>query len=198
MVLIVGAILMFIGASSLTQLYGFKGFFTLEGLWNLATLENYSSEDDINRLMAISTLSNTLELSPLERIFGLGLGNCDTSTFAVCNTPFYSQYGYLHYTWLTAAMVFLEMGYVGMAIYIGFIVTCGTYAYKMYRMGIGRKHYNQLAFLMSMVCLSLMFYNSSLRIESGYIMYFILALPFLKVKPIEESPDLAASEKYGE
>ena len=104
----------------------------------------------------------------------------------------------MHYTWLTGAMVFLEMGFVGIVVYIGFFMTCGWNAYKMYKMGSGNKINNQFAFLMSIICLILMFYNSSLRIESAYMMYFILALPFLKTKPNEESSNIPESERCGE
>lgn len=179
-VFIFGGVLLTIGVTKLTELYGFDGFFSWESLWDYATKKNYSSTNDINRLSAISVLSHKLELTPLDQIFGLGLGNCDTSSFAVCNTPFYRRYEYLHYTWLSVAMVFLEMGYLGLVLYIGFFVVCGWYAFKMYRMGIGNKINNQMAFLMAIVSLILMFYNSSLRMESGYMIYFILALPFMR------------------
>lgn len=187
MVLILGSILLMAGTSLLSQIHGFAGFFSWENLWELATKENYASQNDINRLSAISTLSDKLMASPLDRIFGFGLGNCDTSSFEICNTPFYKSHGSMHYTWLTSAMVFLEMGYVGLVIYMGFFAVCGWKAYKMQRDGIGNRINNQQAFLMSVICLIMMFYNGSLRIESAYMIYFVLALPYIKCTSKNES-----------
>lgn len=180
LVLLMGSILLMVGTSLLSKIYGFEGFFSWEYMWNLATQKNYSSQNDVNRLSAISTLSVELMTSPLDRIFGFGLGNCDTSSFAVFNTPFFKSHGSMHYTWLTAAMVFLEMGYIGLVAYMGFFAISGWKAYNMYRDGIGNRINNQQALLMSVICLILMFYNSSLRIESAYMIYFVLSLPLIK------------------
>ena len=181
--LLLGAIVIMVGAALLVEWFGFQGFFSLKRLWESATRENYSSGDDINRISAIQSLSERIVTNPLQQFFGLGLGNCDTSSFAVCNTPFYQRYGYLHYTWFASAMVFLETGYIGLGIYISFFAVCFVRAYQQYKLKLGNLLYNQLAIIISLLCVILLFYNSSLRIESGYMMYFVLALPFIQMKP---------------
>ena len=169
-----------LAAALLVEWFGFEGFFSLERLWESATQQNYSSSGDINRLSAIPGLIQRLDLSLLEQTFGMGLGNCDTSAFAVCNTPFYQQYGYLHYTWFTSAMVFLETGYVGLGIYLSFFAVCFYRARKNNKDGVGNQLFNRLAVIMSLLCAVLVVYNSSLRIEAGYMVYFVLALPFMR------------------
>lgn len=79
-------------------------------------------------------------------------------------------------------MIFLETGYVGLIINIGFFAYSFLYAYKLHRKKRGNAIYNQLTILMSVICCILMFYNISIRIESGYMMYFVLALPLIQRK----------------
>lgn len=178
-IIIIAVVAVLVGVTLLVSWFGFDGFFSLEGLWEYATKENYSSQGDINRLSAIPTLSKMIMKNPLNRIFGLGLGNCDTSAFSICNTPFFRQYGYLHYTWFTSAMIFLETGYVGLGLYIAFIVSCFLRAYRQYKSATGNILYNQLAMLVSILCCIIIFYNSALRIESGYMAYFVLSFPYI-------------------
>ena len=169
-----------ISISLLENWFGFEDFFSVENLWRLATQENYSSGQDLNRLSAIGTLSKTIVTKPLERLFGLGLGNCDTSSFAICNTPFFRRYSFLHYIWFSAPMMFLETGYIGLLMYLGFFVLCFFQARKRKEEGTGNKLFCQMAMIMSVLCCIYAFYNSALRIEAAYMIYFVLALPFIK------------------
>lgn len=169
-----------LGAILLSSWFDSADFFNLSSLWENATKANYSSQKDINRLSAIPTLAKNIVTDPMKRLFGMGLGNCDTSSFAICNTPFYITYRYLHYTWFTSAMLFMETGYIGLAIYFFFFIVCFVFAYKRYKNGTGILLYSQMVMILSTMCVILTFYNSSLRIESGYMMYFVLALPFVR------------------
>lgn len=180
-VLLVVAVVMY-GASLLVEWFGFEGFLSFDRILDSATRENYSGTNDINRLSAISILAQKLKLDPATQLFGLGLGNCDTSSFEVCNTPFFRQYEYLHYNWFSSAMQFLETGYLGVIISLGFLVNCGLFALKCHRRKIGDLLYNQLAVLMSILCCVLFFYNSALRTEAAYMMFFTLSLPFIRRK----------------
>jgi len=63
---------------------------------------------------------------------------------------------------------------------MSFFVICFLRAFRQYKAGAGNLLHNQLAILMSVLCVILMFYNSTLRIEAGYMMYFVLALPFFR------------------
>ena len=179
-IIMVGAAAIIFSSRILVSLFEYDASMTLDYFIDLATKETYSSGDDINRLSAISTLSQTVVTNPLDQFFGLGLGNCDTSAFAICNTPFYQRYGHLHYTWFTAPMIFLEMGYIGLGLYILFFVMCVLLIWRKLKAGVGNKLNCQLALMMAVLCIILVFYNSSLRIESAYMIYFVLALPFVR------------------
>lgn len=179
MLIAVCAILLFIGVSLLVQVFKWDEFSSLEGIWKLATQENYSSAQTVNRLSAIPTLARTILNRLDERILGLGLGNCDASTFDFLNTPFHQRYSYLRYTWFSCARLFLEVGYIGLAFYIGFFVLCIFLIWRYLKRGVGNKFNHKLGIIMAVLCIILMFYNSSLHTESGYMAYFVLALPFL-------------------
>jgi len=180
---IVASVVIVIGANILINLFEFDGFLSFEQLWEMATKENYSSENDLNRLSAIFTLSNTIVTDPLHQLFGLGLGNCDTSSLDVLNTPFFDTYSYLHYMWFTAVKLFLETGFIGLALFLSFFVACFFLARKEMKAENANKLYCQMAMVLSIMSCVLSFYNSSLSTEAGYMMFFVLALPFLKDKP---------------
>ena len=194
-IIIITTVVAFVGSQILVYWFGFNNFFSISGVVEQATRASYSSQTagDVNRLSAIQTLNRLIVESPVQRLFGLGLGNCDTSAFAIFNTPFFIKYSYLHYTWFTAAKIYLEMGYVGLALYIIFFALCLWQTYKIFSQRRGNRIYCQMAIVMALICCVLLFYNASLSYEAGYMLYFVLALPFLwqpsvkKEHPVNEA-----------
>ena len=160
----------------------FESSISLDSILKQVTASSYSTQQDLGRFTAIPTISKTILTDIPARLFGLGLGNCDTSSFAVCNTPFFETHQNMHYTWFSSAFLFLETGYVGLALHFAFYIICFVGAVKMYRRKEGNRVYQQMAIIMSILCVGLVFYNSSLRTEAAYIVYFILSLPFIEAK----------------
>ena len=180
-----------IGSTLLTLWFdSFDGFLSWERLWEAATKNNYASGNDLNRLSAIFTLMNKYITGSVQQIFGMGLGNCDTSDISIFNSVFYQRYSYLHYGWFSSAMLFLETGFVGLVIYLTFFVLGIAYSARQLRRNIGNTLFNRMAIVMSVMCIAITFYNASLRVESGYMAYFVLALPFLD----REEEDRASCE----
>ena len=170
----------FAGVALLSFLFDeFESFVSLDSILEIATKENYSSQKDVNRLSAIFTLAKDYVTTLPERLFGMGLGNCDTSELSIFNSHFYQTHSYLHYTWFSSAMLFLETGLIGIALYISFFVICILFARKKLREQAGNKLFCQLAIVIAVMCCVIMVYNSSLRIEAGYMAYLVLALPFI-------------------
>lgn len=178
-VLLFAAILIVFASSILTYTFGEGSEITFAKLFDIATSENYSSNEDLGRLTAIPTLSRTILSDVSDRLFGLGLGNCDSSNFAVFNTPFYQTYGDLHYIWFSAVFLFLETGFVGLSIFIVFFVMCFVFAFVK-KKEAQNPLYCQMAMIMSVLCVFIIFYNASLRTEVGYMVYFVLALPLIQ------------------
>jgi len=165
--------------SLLLQLFGEGSQLTLNVIRDRLFAENYATQEDLGRLTAIPTLSRTILTELPDRLFGLGLGNCDTSTFSICNSDFYQQHSHLHYTWFLSAFLFLETGWLGLGMYLLFFLICLERAFWLRRKGRNLL-FCQMAMILSLMCMVLTFYNSALRAEGGYMAWFALALPFLK------------------
>ena len=178
LVLLVSALLFFFASTILTDIFGEGSNLSLEKIFELATSENYASKNDIGRLTGIGTIARNIFSDVTDSFFGLGLGNCDTSNVDIFNTPFYQSYGYMHYSWFSAVFMFLELGYVGLLFYVLFFVFCFVFALKQKKKS-ANPLYCQLTMIMSVLCLVIMFYNSSLRTEVGYMVYFVFAMPFI-------------------
>lgn len=169
------------GAMLLVQVFpDFAGFFSWEWMWeNAISNKGYTSSGDMNRLNALGIINERFFENWWERLFGYGMGNCETSTFAFLNTPFYEQYSWLHYSWLSHAFIYLECGWIGLLFYFGFFVLIYFKVRKMERSGEATaKAYCHIARIMAILCMIIAIYNSSLRTEAAYMAYFVLAVPF--------------------
>lgn len=181
-------ILVFIVGSILPSLFGESSNISFGRIVELVTAKNYATSEDLGRFTAIPTISGNIHKNNYDRLFGLGLGNCDTATYAIFNTPFFQQYSELHYTWFSSAFIFLETGFVGLIINLSFYIICFVYSLKNIKRKKGVLIYSRMALIASTVCIVLTFYNASLRTEFAYLIYFILALPFINAS--NEEPQL--------
>lgn len=154
--------------------------FSLEQIVEYAGEGGYSTATDLNRMTALQRVSEEFLTEPMQLLFGLGLGNCETSSFF--ESSFFQQYGAtLHYTYLLQAFTLLETGWVGLALFLGFFVSVFCLVKKYQRM-IPEEWmpYYQMAGIIAVVCVVHCFYNNALRVEnSGYLAYYVLAIPFI-------------------
>lgn len=167
-----------------------RNWFTLGNLWEIVTSERgYTSSGDLNRLTAIPQLNERFLRTWWQQLFGMGLGNCDTSSFAFINTPFFEKYSYLHYSWFSIPMIYLETGYIGLAMFLGFFMLTFVQAWRRRKSGEGKQLYCEMGMIMSVMACLIALYNSSLHAESGYLVYFVLALPFIRRSAKENEQD---------
>lgn len=170
-----------VGTALLAQLFsGDTDWFTLQWMYKLvASDRGYTSADDLNRLTAIPMINELWLKNWGQRLFGLGLGNCDTSGFAFLDTPFFQANGHMHYTWLSYAFWYLECGAIGLAFYWGFFALLYFKIRRIEKSAEGDLvSCCRVARIMAALCVVLSIYNSSLRTEAGYMAYFVLAVPF--------------------
>lgn len=181
LVLLVGTLLISIGAAILGTIYTyFDGFFSFDSLLASLLQDNYASSEDMGRTSAIPFISRRFLKTVPDQLFGLGLGNCDTSSIAIFNTSFSDRYEDLHYSIFSYAMMFLENGYIGLILYVLFFLLCFINARKQLKRESGNRLLCQVAIVMSVICFILLIYNSSLRTEAGYMIFFTLALPYMQ------------------
>ena len=160
---------------------GWANWFRPSNIWAyVVDAGGYTGAGDMNRLTAIPlSWSNFLTTLP-QKIFGLGLGNCDSSPIYFLTSPFYNDYAYLRYNWFTSSMILLETGLIGTLLYLAFFVIIFFSALYRLRKGGGNPLLYQMAMVLAPMCLVLFLFDSSMRTEPAYMMYFALALPFVK------------------
>lgn len=190
--LILGAFVILVFGTLLAALYEtFSDFLSFDKIWALITNPNYSTGEDIGRITAIPTISERFLPTLWNKLFGLGLGNCDASSLAIFNTPFYSAYQHVHYTYFTYAMTYLETGLVGLILYVAFFVAVLVKSTNMYKNNLADQLFCQLTVILAVSCIILFVYNSSLKMDASYIAYFVLALPFISMRDKESSQQIS-------
>ena len=171
-----------LGLMLLVQVFPeYADFFSLNEIFQSASGEQgYTGAGDLNRLTAIGEIQDMFFPKLSDKLFGLGLGNCDTASYDFLTTPFFEQYSAMHYSWLSTAYTFLETGYVGLVFFFGFFVLCFVVISWLMKENRCNKLHGNLARIMAVMCCIIAVYNSSLRTEAGYMAYFVLALPFVR------------------
>ena len=168
-----------VGVYLLVSLFpGFAGFFTYEGVMRIIGTGSYSDSNAFNRLTFVNYFNRRVLVSKSLRLFGLGLGNCDTSSIGLFATRFYDAYGWTHYDWFSAPFLYLETGLFGIAFYIGFFVLCGL---RTLQLALRKQIPYTICRLVTFTCIIsflLFIYNQSMRTEAAFLIYFVLAIPF--------------------
>ena len=176
------ALLISISYTILVALFdNFRNFLSIEFLIDSLLMTNYASNEDMGRFTSVAYICEHFLTSIPDRLFGMGLGNCDTSTMGIFNTDFYNTYAATHYSIFSISFMFIENGFIGLLIYLAFFAICFIYSFVWFKKNKGNRFFNQMGLILSILCFAFAFYNSSLRTEAGYMVYFILALPFIGV-----------------
>lgn len=181
LLMLAAALSVMMGSVLLVQFFGGdQNWLSLKWLYSISASDmGYTSSGDLNRLNAIPRINELWLRTDWQQLFGLGLGNCDASSVAFLNSPFYQTYSDLHYTWISYAMIYLETGWIGLIFYWGFFALIYFETRRIERKSQGMaKLYCQVGRIMAVMCVAISVYNSSLRMESGYMAYFVMAIPF--------------------
>ena len=162
----------------------FEEIMSVQGLFESAMSDQgYTSAGDMNRLTALSMSEEMFLKTTEDKLFGLGLGNCDYSdNYSFLTSPFFVENKLLHYTWLSVAFIFLETGYVGLCFFFGFYIILFweiDKQEKREKQGESSVVYCHIAKVLAIMCILIAIYNSTLRTEAAYMLYFVMAIPFL-------------------
>lgn len=153
---------------------------SIEHFVNYASASTYG-QDSLNRLTVIPYIQEKFfQTDVLKALFGMGLGNADTSGFDFLVSPFYRQYRHLKYNYFMSGMLYLETGIVGLITYCAFFVVNFFTCVKK----IAQKHINDAIVYagaaFNVIALLCIFYNTTLRSEvSSYMTFFFLAIPII-------------------
>lgn len=179
-----GGIMLLIFSTILSMMYDeFAGFLSIGNLWDAMLNPNYATKEDIGRFTAIPIISERFLPDFFDRLIGMGLGNADTSSLTVFNTPFFEANSSLHYAIFSYSFLYLETGILGLILYTIFFIISFVVALKLYKAELADAMICQLSMIFSVTCIAFMFYNVSLRSETAaYLAFFALALPLISAR----------------
>lgn len=170
----------------LYKLYpGFENFFEYDTIMEYAGGEKgYTGNNDINRFSAISYCMENFLKTPVERMFGIGLGNADGSTnVRAVISEFYKKNIDTHYTWFSVPFMFIETGFVGLAMFFGVFIISFRESTKLRKVRRINREYVIIGQLMAVFAIVIAFLNPSLRSETmGYTYYMMLSIPYILTK----------------
>ena len=171
------------GVYLISRLYPYFISFLNVNTWlDLSTSGSYASGyggvGQVNRLTFVTVLNSNFLVTDLLRLTGLGIGNCAFSSIPLFNTPFYERFSRIRYQWFTSAHTYLEQGWIGILLYLGFFVFIFLLGRKKRKEG-SSPLFCFLSQGMCIISLLIFLYNNTLTMESGFLIYFIIGLPFI-------------------
>lgn len=138
----------------------------------------------IPRLGSFSFISEKLFHNNLfNMLFGIGIGNADTSSFEFLQSNFYTQYGYMNYRWIFSQWTIIEMGIVGFLLFIILFLSIIFYLLiKRKKSCIDELCIIDMSIIISVICLVTMWSNNTLRVDTSYIPFFAISAGVITVK----------------
>ena len=162
-----------------------EGFFTLENMYNMiSSKKGYTNSGDLNRLTAVVSINEMFFKNSINW-FGLGLGNCEFSdTIENLNSVFSMKYGYLHYGWFSVAKVYLELGWFGVISSISIWIYTFSVVIRKLRFN---QEYRIIVACMTIMATFFFFYNSTMNLDAGYVIYTVLAIGYVSLNSVKKS-----------
>lgn len=155
-----------------------ENYFTLDFfLGTYASKHGYTGTHDVNRLYFIPILREFFD-SPFESFFGLGLGNCSYINFLEKYSSFFLSNSMLHYDWFSSSLLYIETGYIGLILYFGLFILY-TLLLGKYKKQKDNIIYCEISQILSAIIPLFILYNNSMFQVEAYLVYFILAFPFI-------------------
>lgn len=160
---------------------------SLENLISYTSASSYG-QNSLNRMTVIPYMHDLLfEGDPLRVLFGIGLGNADSSGFSFLVSDIHRSYGELKYSYFMHGMLYVELGAVGLVAYILFFV---VHYFTALRRTVYRGIDNALVYsgiVFNLIAVITIFYNTTLRSEvSCFLVFFFLAIPIIWMNRKEE------------
>ena len=169
----------------------FKDLFTIEQMLSYVTREEgYATlSGGLDRLTALPYVFTNYLLHWPQKLFGIGLGNADYSSFSFLTSDFYRLHSWTGYSYFSSAFLTLELGAVGFA---GFIVWYGNFARQalVARVrNIQEKTVRDTVLILSLIAVVMIFSNQSLKMESSaYMVTCVLSFVFLLNREDDHTP----------
>lgn len=190
-IIMVGVIGTVVGIFMLGYFFEESGlsFFTTAAIYKYMGDGGYTNSGDLSRLNAVSQIYHRFLKGDIKTVlFGIGLGNAGySSIFSFFNSEFYTVYKTLHYQWFTDAYIYIELGITGLIFCEGFFFMIYVFSKKIMKtinekgkfLDDEIKIIIQAVGIISILSVFITVYNSSLSMDSAYMVYFLLAVPII-------------------
>lgn len=166
-----------------------RQIFTVDEFLNYAGGSGYNASGSINRSTFMDFVNDNFLTDGFSRLFGLGLGNCDYSGMDLMTSQFYINNFLTRYYWFSSAHVYLEQGLIGLVLYLSFFGYITICSLRYINKNSIKNYYYGIAIIIALESIVVFLYNQSMTQESAYIMYFLMALPFMKHSSCIENKD---------
>lgn len=163
---------------------------TYELLFNFSKLSDYATATysegyRIPRIGAFKVIDSLFLHSELQKWIGLGLGNCDTSSFSFLQSVFYRKYGSYNYRWFTHQWTYLEIGRIGFFLYIMFFATIIIILSLYIKKGSGiHRVFMQTSLIYSIITIMFVWHSAATRIDTSYYIFFGIAMGLVSIKTL--------------
>lgn len=163
---------------------------SLDNMTSFQNIIDYNARTDfgkndirVSRFTAISQVNEYFfHDNILNKLIGYGLGACESSeTFKWCHSTFATMYEQIGYRNISTSMLYLETGFIGLLMFFGIFVFIVSLAIK-YRRVKELNSYAIFTLIMSVMAMMNIIYNSSLRREISFLVFFTLSLLFIKIR----------------
>ena len=165
-----------------------------EGLTSINYMEQYAKASwlgsyYIPRIGSYSYISNKIfHNNTFYNLFGFGMGNCDTSSFSFLQSYYYNKYGYMNYRWIFQQWTIMEEGIIGFWCFIALFVIIILYLMKIRKKFMGKsKCIIDTSIITAVISIMTMWVNNTLKVDTAYIPYFVIASGFICYKTLLET-----------
>ena len=173
-----------LAAVGLIEVYGKlykQNTFTQEGVESyLSGGYGTGNEEIVDRSTAFMVIDyHFFSKTDNSRWFGIGMGGASDSQVFSSN-DFHNKWHWTYYDWFMHSFMYLENGIIGVILYLSFWF---YFLFRFWRIRKEKRVYSPEIFLsLVVVAIISFFYNSSLRLNSSYLLYLCLSMPYLVKK----------------
>lgn len=161
--------------------------YSLEGIIDAASTKGgYGYSGGIDRLTFMTVINESVFTEFWKRIFGIGIGNAEYSAIVSLCSPFYYTYGNnLSYLNFSSAVLYIETGFVGLALYFTGFMAVLSYFFNLVRKMLKDKDRKSILFYGVFGCevvvinIFYIIYNNLQRTDVSYLLGFYLAVAFI-------------------
>lgn len=170
----------------------YTGFFNIENIKSVFIVEEgYNGLGSMSRSNAISYIFDNFLTNWSARIFGIGLGNADYSSFSFLTSSFYLNNSHTAYQWFYGPFILIENGIMGLFVYFIMFMNFIRESLKLKitdKNLIAIKNFN---IIISILAIIMLFYDQSLKTEtSGYLIYLILSIPYVIKRYVKNNKEV--------